>query len=424
MKRFSGPITPSIESLLYRGDSPLFHDLKLIYGDVLNGDVTALQRVASVIQKHTKMDISVQAVDAPAPEMAIYFVHFDINHVLRDEGFQKMEGQVFNLATYKKLLDGGRGATDSHGAVSGVFTKIPATIIVTTPIINKELFTAEELAAGTLHEVGHLYGYFDALGRTLATSMLLQETQQQLAKTVDLGQRQQIVDETIKLLDFDGVDTVELAKLGQEPTFELVCVRNTVARILSDMGDAKLFGSEVEFLADSYAVRSGAAKPLTSLYIKLARANRHIQTVSRMEYVLTEAFKAALLIAGTFNPITVPITGLAAGLAIAAAAPKAADRNNPIERLEAVHADLVSALKDVTLPKELKESLVQDVQFISGLREQLVKRSTIVTKLWQTLSPSHRRTIKQIKLQQEIGKLVNNDLFPKVAQLSTLEPSA
>lgn len=422
MKRSRQLLTPSVEALLYRGDSPLFHELKLIYADVLGGDHTALSRIASVIKNHTKMDISFLVSECTYPDMSISFVPFDVNNVLRDGGFEKMEGKTFNIDTYQKLLAGGRGGVDSRGAVSGVFTKIPATIVVSRVMLSGG-YTADELAAGTLHEVGHLYGYFDMMGRSIATSVLIAQTEHELAKTTDLAHREQIVDNITKVLGFEGLDTTELAKNGQEQTLQLVLVRNTVEKLLGDMGDAKLFGTEVEFLADSYAVRSGAAQPLTSLYLKLAKAGRHVQTTSRLEYVATEAFKGALLVAGMVAPATMVVTGLIAGLCIAAAGSHASDRNTPVERLEAVYADLVAALKDTSLPRELKESLVQDIQFVSGLREQLVKRSTVVAKLWQTLSPSHRRNVKQSKVQQEISKLVNNELFAKAAHLSTLQPA-
>jgi hypothetical protein len=419
MSRFSGPLTPSVEALLYRGESPLFHELKLVYADVVAGDQAALTRVSSVLRTHTHMDISVQLFESETPDIAIYFIPFDVNNLLRDPALQKHEGMSFDIAKYKSLLDGGQAAVDSKGAVSGVFTLIPATILISTGLIRSGILTNDELAAVTLHEVGHLYNYFDVMGRTLATSFVIQDAQAMMAQTTDLTKRQQIVDLVSKTLEFE-MESVDLAAVGQEKAFEAIVIRNTVAKIQSDLGDSKLFGGEVEFMADSYAVHSGAAKALASGSTKLHKHDGHLETYSRTEYIVTEACKTALFLGGMLFPPTLPVTALISGLCIAYAGRHAHDRNTPIERLESVHADLVNLLKDTSLPRELKESLLADVQFVSGLREQMVERSTLVIHLWRSLSPSKRHTYKQIKLQREIGKLVNNDIFAKAAKLSTL----
>jgi len=419
MLRFSGPLVPSVEALLYRGESPLFHELKLVLADAVAGDQSALLRVASVIKNHTHMDISVQVIDSFDCDLAIVFMPFDVNHLLRDPALQAHEGTVFDVTTYQALLGGGQAAVDHKGAVSGVFTKIPAVILVGSRLLTQGQVTAAELAAGFLHEIGHLYHYFDIMGRTVATSFVIRDTMALLAKTHDLTYRSQLIDTAAKTLEFD-MDAVDLAPVGQEKAFEAIVIRNTVAKIQGDLGDSKLFGGEVEFLADSYAVHSGAAKPLASFFAKLAKADGHTHTYSDIEYIATEAGKLALFVAGTLSAITLPVTALIAGLFIAYAGRHANDRNTPVERMEAVHADLVNLLKDTTLPQAFKESLLTDVQFISGLREQMVERSSLVTQLWLTLSPSRRHTYKQIKLQREIGKLVNNDLFAHAAKLSTL----
>jgi hypothetical protein len=421
MKQGSGPLQPSIESLLYRGDSPLYHELKLIFADLQAGDETALERIGKVIHHHTKMDITLQLTDNPDPDIGIYFIAFDVNHVFRS--LQLKEGEKFDTRMLQRLLQGGKGAADSKGAVSGVFTKIPAVIVLSRPLVAKEFATVEELAAGTLHEIGHMYGYFDVLGRTLATSLLIQETLVAMGQTHDLAVRRQMVDTTVKILEFEDVDIEALATPGQEKAFEAVLIRNTVARIQGDMGDSKLFGVESEFLADSYAVRSGAAKPLASLMIKTAKLSNHLQAQSRLEYILTEACKVAFFAAAT--AVSIPLVAVLTGLTIAASSYiDYGDRNTPAERLEGIHADLVNLLKDTSLPHAQKEALLTDVRFVSGLREKLVERSTLVMQLWLTLSPSRRHAYKQAKLQREINKLVNNDLFVKAAQLSGVHPSA
>lgn len=427
-------LSASSEALLYRGESPLFHELKIVFKDVMTGDRTGIERLTTILRRHTHMDISIRVLDLPHADLYISWHSFDVNEVMRSEIFDNFIGERLDIKDYAALLQGGKGAVDHRGAVSGIFTKIPAEITVTTKMLDPAYTTADELAAGFLHEVGHLYDYFDITGRVVATSFLIQQTQLQLQGVKDLAQRHQIVDNAVKILQFDGIDTEALADPKEAGSIQYVFIRNTVKAIHADMGDHKLFGAETEFLADSYAVRSGAAKPLTQLLVKLAKDGKDIQAVSRLRYVVTEACKFGFFFVGVAASAAGVMVGCAelavyAGMisALTVASSSLIDtsdwRNTPVERLEAVHADLVNLLKDQTLPSDQKQALLSDVQFVSGLREQLVERYAIMQYLWNSLSPGRRRTIKQITLQREITKLVHNHLFVKAAQLSAIKPA-
>lgn len=428
-------LSASNEALLYRGESPLFHELKIVFKDVMAGDRSGLERLSAIIKQHTHMEISVRVLDMPHADLYLCLQSFNVNEVTRSEIFDNFIGQTIDVRDYALLLQGGKGSVDSRGAVKGIFTKIPAEITVTTKMLDPAFITAEELAAGFLHEIGHFYDYFDIMGRVVATSFLIQQTQLQLQGVTDLAQRHQIVDNSVKILQFEGIDTEALADPKEQGAIEYVFIRNTVKAIHADMGDHKLFGAETEFLADSYAVRSGAAKPLTKLLVKMAKDGKDIQAVSRLRYVVTEACKFGFFFVGVTAAAGGAIVGAAAmasyaglisAMAVATSAmmDTSAWRNTPIERLEAVHADLVNLLKDQTLPSDQKEHLLSDVQFVSGLREQLVERSQIMQYIWTSLSPGRRRNVKQITLQREITKLVHNQLFVKAAQLTTIKPAA
>lgn len=429
------PLSASSEALLYRGESPLFHELKIVFKDILAGERSATERLTAIIRQHTHMDISVRVLDMPHADLYITWQSFNVNDVTRSEIFDNFIGQTLDVKHYASLLQGGKGSVDSRGAVTGIFTKIPAEITVTSKLLDPAYITADELAAGFLHEIGHLYDYFDIVGRVVATSFLIQQTQLQLQGVTDLTHRHQIVDNSVKILQFEGIDTEALADPKEQGAIEYVFIRNTVKAIHADMGDHKLFGAETEFLADSYAVRSGAAKPLAKLLVKLAKDGKDIQAVSRLRYIVTEACKFGFFFVGVTAaaagaiigaPALAAYAGMISGLTVAMSAMSDASawRNTPVERLEAVHADLVNLLKDQTLPSDQKQHLLSDVQFVSGLREQLVERSPIMQYIWNSLSPGRRRNIKQITLQREITKLVHNQLFVKAAQLSTIKPAA
>lgn len=415
------PLKASLEALQFRGTTPLYQDLRMIYLDALAGEEKALERIASVIRKRTGILLSTLIYESPHADLSIYFIPFDINGVFRSPELQNHPGTKVDFGHLKPLLQGQQGQTTDRGAVKGIFTKIPCQLVLTTGLLQGKELTAEELAAMTLHEVGHAYGYFDTLGRCLATSLAVAQTQAILAETKDLATRKHAIASAAKVLHLGEIDATSLAAPEEAKSVDYVFIRDTVAKLASDLGSEKLFGGEVEYLADSYAVRSGASQPLLSGMMKLYKASSNAQLRKRGEYVLVEGLKVGVLLAGALHPAILATASLLAGLAIANQSKSSfVSRNTPIERVEAVHGELVQLLKDRTLPASLRESLLSDVQFVSGVREQLAENLTLVTHLWLTLSPTRRKHYKQVKLQQELNQLINNDLFVQAAKLRSL----
>lgn len=421
MKLPPDSLTASIESMLYRGSSPLYRDMTAVLHDVLEGDPKALERLTAVIRDHTRANLTVTVHDQVGYGAFIFLPTLDVNHVLTASlaPLQKRAvGTTIAYGHFQEFLQGAEGTLDAHGRVSGVFSKIPAQIIIGKSMFDGS-FTPEELAAVFLHEIGHLYSYFRAMGRTVASSIIIQETMEILRQTEDLTERTHAVDTSVKVLRLEGVDAAALAAKGEETAYELVMVRDTVAKLTADQGEVRLFGGEVEMAADSYATRSGAAQPLTSALVKLWKSGHQLQTKSLYAYGVTEAMRIAALTLAAFNPVTLVIASMITGMYVALEAGHALDRSTPVERLEAVHADLVAILKDRRLPAALTEQVLEDVKFVSALRSELTDRLTLVGYLWVTLSPHHRKTYQQQKLQRDIGKLVNNELFSKAAELRT-----
>lgn len=419
MQRAPMPWVASLESLLYQGQSPLYSELRAIYTDYLAGDLQARNRLAHAIQHHSGILTDVVQSDYAGYDINVWFTPIDVNHLLRDPALQSLSGERFDLSPVMGLLQGGKGGTTTKGKVTGIFTKLPATIYLSRGMLDG-MFDASELAAMTLHEVGHVYGYFDTLGLTVATSVALGETQRLLKSETDSQTRAHALARTVKLLQINNLDVSTLAEPSQEGVYELVVIRSVVEKLTADLGNVHAFNGEVEFLADSYASRMGAAAPLASGYLKMARASGHLHVRGRKEYVIAEACKLGFLVAAAVLPSSAAVGALLSGL-ICAASVNSDDgplnRNNPIERLEAMHGDLVGILKDRGIPAEYREQVLSDANFISGLRENLVERRTVLQALWSTLIPAKRKLYKQIQFEREMGKLVNNPLFVKAAEL-------
>lgn len=411
----------ALEAVLYRGQSALYVILLGVLKDALAGDIGWTGVVSALIREHTGILMDVVVDDAhPTYYAQIYWKPFDVNHVFRQEEYKRYPDPkvTYNLAPYRILLGDGQGWLEDTGRVRGAFAKIPVELWIGKKMLDGT-FTVEELAAVILHEIGHVYTYFETMGRTVATALAIADAESILASSDDVKTREHAIAVVGKYLHFpDDFDAATLAEPGQESTFQAVAIRNAVvAGLHGDTGDHRLFNGESEFLADSYAVRMGAAQPLVSANVKLAKFHYDPHAVGRLEFMTTSALKMGFFVAAFLFPPAGALATLYGAYALISQRSASTQRNTPVERLEAVHGDLVAISKDRRLPKAILEQVIQDFNFVAGLREQLTENLTISMVIWSTLVPSHRRAYQQVQLERQIQKLVNNDIYMQAAKL-------
>jgi len=422
-------IRSAIEALRYQQRPQLYQALVSTFKDALEGDLLAVQRAGGVIEHATNMPITVMKYHSPRPNAFIQFSSFDVNHILRHPGLRSLEGEKVSMGAFAKALEEEKASVLSDGSVNGVFTKFPSTISIADCMFNGD-FTAEELAAITLHEVGHQYSYFDMMGRSLLASVAIAQLEEMLQGIENLETRSHYIESITKVLTLKDLHPDELARQEEADNLRYVLIREVIAKLVVEGGDERVFNGETEFLADSYAVRMGAASPLVSGYVKVSKQLGDAGFLNKKAFLATEATKAmlTLLVAGAaatfFPPATFAIGSVVAALVMSVSAQDVTERNTAAERLEAIHHELVSLLKDRSLPKEAQASLLKDAEYVSTLREEVKDRFTIMGALLYTLSPLARRTYKQIQLQQELSRLIHNDLFVKAAQLKQLSSAS
>lgn len=424
MNTLATPLKASIESFFFKGPSPLYTEMTGIFADVKAGDINAVARLTAVLRKRTGLTKLEFAIDPVCGVNAyVEFPQVNINHVLRSGwggDLAGLPGTNVDYGRYSELIKQTSGSLGRDGSVSGIFSQFPIKIFVGQGLLLAD-FTPEELAAVVLHEVGHVYGYFQSMGQTMVSSMVVYRTTEELHATEDLAQRTQVITRTVKFLNLQDVNVGELAADSNQETIQNVLIRSVLLKMTSDQGEEKLFSGEAEFIADSYATHSGAAAPLAAALAKIYKSSGHIQMASQRAYLLTESMKAAYLLLSAVVPVLAPLTAVVAGFFIAIGSNGMLYRATPVERLEEVHADLVSLLKNRKLPGDMREALVEDIKFVSGVRETMVERQTLVTLLWLTLSPSRRKLFKQQQFQRDLGRLINNNLYTRASELSLLK---
>lgn len=435
MYRIAKHLRPSLEAIQYQGKSGLFAELKLVYQELMdepNKSKDAYEKcnlaVENIIKRYTGLTVDFK-IDPSAGYYNAWamFPLLDINNPLlvfwRDAiGFEKLR---ITLPQVKKVSDTLRGELDlEKGRVSGVFAKLVSKIRISPDFFRDTKFTAGEIAAVTTHEIGHCFTYFEKLLSTVSINMAIATAAAELQKTQDPKIRMELVFETAKVLNAKLDDPESLAKEKSSDVFQAVMLKATIDSHLHSAGGASTYDlRSCEFLADQFAVRQGAARDLATGLDKMMRTFGATPR-STSAYVSIEVSRFVLTLFGMlafFGLFWTMILGAVVTLmSLTIGDFEAKIYDDPNERMSRMKHDLIQTLKDTRLDPALRQQILADLEIIDGVKEEWKDRRSLLNYLWIACTSKRREQFKQFRFQQELEKLINNDLFVKADKLETL----
>ncbi len=424
----------TMEAIAYQGRSLLFHDLTIAFREFMALDVQnerefAKLNLAGIVKRHTGLTVDFKLDTSPGMESANAYaipVVLDVNNPLLsplrnlnlDSTINQFADGHSKISTYVKDL---RGSLDlAKSKVTGVFAQIPTTMAVGVGLWKYAGMSAEEVAAIALHEIGHIFTYFEALLQSASTNMVLATATAALAKTEDEQVRLKLVFETQQLLNAKVEDPKALAKADvSAEVFSSIMLKSMIDSPLHAATGSTIYDMRsAEFVADQFAARHGAGRALVIALDKLHRKvspdyRRHIAM-----HMLTEGVRVGATLAVA---IAFPVTALVLGtLLLTFTNPEFKVYDDPGERLHRIKNDLVQSLKNTKLAKEKRKQLLDDIEFIDSVREGVKDRRSVFTYLWIAVSSKRRDQFHQMRIQQELEGIANNDLFVQSSKLQSM----
>lgn len=415
--KFYDDITAEVEKL--RGES---------------GDYTESQRrdfnlaIEQLVEKRTGIRLIVKVVDYD--EFSILIPEFDANSPLLQDYIPK--GLIDSSSTIREVTAAANkqaaGQVDLEGArVSGFFTKLPPmTLYVSGYRISQTgpaAMTPREVAALILHEIGHMFNYFDFFVRFRTANQIMLTAIRELDKTTDFNKREIIVRQAATSLNAGpDLDAKELSEKKNE-TIMVVLVSNVARHIKSQNGLGGYDLTTCESQADAFAARFGSGAALVSGLFKLYKDYDDISSRPTAIYVIVEMIKFVrffMTAALTTFFVSVGSFGFAALTAFIGGVGMMAllwmDSNDsrydkPAYRFKRVRDQLVSRLKDKNLPKEVAASLQADIAAIDGIRDMTKDRTQWLELAYDYIWPSAVSKRKSIEFQQGLEAMNSNELF-------------
>lgn len=309
-----------------------------------------------------------------------------------------------------------KGSVDlKSGKVSGIFSDIEHSLTVYKGLCESTLLCDEERAAVCLHEVGHLFTYYEFLGHTLTTNVILHAATQAFFKSDDVIKRTQVLDEACKALDISLDDPEALVKCESKEVFQTVVLRKAILEAKSSLGSNIYDLTATEALADQYAIRQGAGRYLAT---GLDKIHRHYGGDSSYMSTGMHIFATVIRVI-LFFALIIPTAGLILLVLLLNPAMKLYD--DPGARLGRMKRELVASLKQKDLPADQRKAIVDDIEAVDALLKNIDDKRTLMQFFYTSILPSGRKQYEQLRFQVELEKLVNNQLFVTAEKLTNLK---
>lgn len=404
---------PALESIDFQSGA-FFRELTLAFADLRKVKKTEIpdheiaQTLSKIVRHHSNLNIAFIFGDL---EPCIQIPMVDKNNILVNSFLRNYVDSNDGLRMIANAEGVARGTVNLRtGKVTGVYSDLEAKVHLPVDMLASEKYEVEEVAAITLHEIGHLLTYFEYMARTVTTNQALAGMSKALDGSAGVDEREAVFITVKKALKLDDLDTAELAKSNNKKVAEVVVVTNVAKKSQSELGSNVYDFSTWEYLADQYAARQGAGRYVVTALDKLYRGVWNISFRSLPAYLAFEALKLVSL-------FTVPALAL---LFMAMDSTGDGTYDQPGARFKRVRNQIVENLKDKKLSKDDQERLAADLVVIDDCLQQMADRRQLIGVIWDFMLPSARKARNQMLLQKELEDLAANDLFVKAAALKQL----
>lgn len=372
-------------------------------------------KLSKSIKAHSGIYTAITLSNSNVPNAYVIIPQIDRNHPLLVDYYREVTTNQDGLKQIKKGQGVFEGAIDrGKSRVSGGFSEFMVKMGITRGLMQQG-FTAEEISAIILHELGHVFTYFEYLGTNITASYVLQHVSRELLGTREVKRKYKIIQEGSDALGIQIEDPDALAHTQNETVIQTVLLREVVKKRYSEMDSTTYDMTAWEMLSDQFATRHGAGRALVTALDKMYRTHRLAEYKDTKGYLMTEAFKLLLFI------ISIPLTfAIVPFLLLVVIDPNEDLYDKPKSRLARIQRDMIDASKNRDTDADYRKQLVEDIEVIDKIMAEMEERRTLLEMFWITLRPRTRHNYQQMRFQQELEMLVNNSLFVKSAKLNTL----
>ncbi len=409
----------SMEAVAFQASPTLFNELTICIGELrkLANPTTkdiVKSNFAKLIKDELNLIINPQIDTASYPNAYVCPPALNKNHPLVPVMYRWDKGSADGLAAISANNGAMVGTVDlRNGRISGALASVECDMYLTLGLLANTKFNDDEIAAIVLHEIGHIETYLEFVAHTVATNYILSAVAKEWARSDSQVKRIQIVKDAERALKLESKADDKLADANDVTVVQTVLLNKAINETRSELGSCIYDMRAWEQLSDQFATRFGAGRALATGLDKIHRWSGSSSYYSTPFFIFMEAVKFAWWLATIFIGL-IPIAAL-----ILMYNPSIKVYDEPGERISRIRMQLVEALKNQTISKSFRDSLLADLETIDALIEPINDRRGLLELFWTNITAGTRNQYDQTVFQQELEKLALNDLFAVSAKLKS-----
>lgn len=320
---------------------------------------------------------------------------------------------------------------DDTGYVKGWYATAPCKITLTTAVLDDKkkgeyYYTDMEIAACTLHELGHIVTYFSGMTRIFQRNHVIDSHLRDFTYGGTPEQRVKIYNKMTaeKLLD-KTIDEQTVSQLPQE-NFVTLILAETNKKFLEDPKFYFNNHTTCEVAADTFAVRMGAGSHLVTGHTKIIRGvgeSAKVVGIKLLElYGIYKIFLMVQVIT-LVNPLSIISVILMSWFTTHQAMSDPYDIAK--DRYIRIRNEIIGSLKDSGRSKEYIKKQLESIETIDICIDEsrwYHGSSSMGIRAWilSNLIPYYRRGRKGRAQEQLLEGLINNDLYVASAKFKTI----
>ena len=309
----------------------------------------------------------------------------------------------------------------ANGTVGGLYSEYPLTTSVFLGLIRNTLFTPNEVAAIILHELGHLFTYFQYINTVGYGGLISAIAAKEIAGANTKEERLDSIRQSEKLLGIENPLDLDANVPQSEGKVQVVLFRNYLIQLASATGTAQYDYRNCEQLADQFATKHGAGRDLVTGLDKMYSMGGSSSKVSTFSFILVETAKLLTFLFVMSTGVGIPFA-LVSLILCSPGGYKTYD--DPEARVRFIRQQIISAIQDVKREKrydsKILDSLIEDIEVIDATLATIKDRRTLNQIFWESLPTMSRNLKQQEKSAKQLESLLFNDLNYQATRLQQL----
>lgn len=308
-----------------------------------------------------------------------------------------------------------------NAKLSGGFTEIPVNLYLDTNFFGGSL-SAPEMAAIILHEVGHIFTYFELMTQIQTINQVMSDMSKKLNTTESPAVRKIIIEQAAKKLNLKDKVVTIAKNAPKDEVIYTVLIGASVQELKTQEGYSFYDQNTWEMMADQFAMRCGAGSYLAT---GLSTILRRYGVTGASEYIgniysnIFTVLSAILIPVGSYIAIASGAIPLLFGIIVLAICMGSGIYSLPdntydktTDRFKRMRNQLVQRLKNPDLDEVMKNQIIVNIACIDKLVNEYGNQPVnFIEFIGKFLFSYKRNSLDSASFQRTLEDLSNNNLF-------------